>query len=96
MSNQQTETLYNPVINSNDTTPTSSKNKYILSCSCITEKWCFEHTGIAGIKEYNDNVSNCCTCLDCCTWCLEFRTRKYSICEKQTACYLCCCSIYFI
>jgi hypothetical protein len=42
------------------------------------------------------NINNCCTCLDFCTWCFEFRAQKISIlCKKETSCYLCCCSIYF-
>lgn len=72
---------------------TPSENKYLIGC-CITEKWCFNHMGIASIRSYDKNINNCCTCLDCCTWCLEFQTKKCS-CKNQTICYLCCCSIYF-
>lgn len=95
MSELQSNTLYNAVRNSDKIMLKPPEDKYILSCCCITEKWCFEHTGLAIIKEYDKNVNNCCKCLDCCTWCLEFRAKKYSICTKQTNCYLCCCSIYF-
>jgi hypothetical protein len=94
MSDQQSDTLYNSVRNSDKILLSSSEDKYILCC-CISEKWCFEHTGVAIIKEYDQEVNNCFTCLDCCTWCLEFHTTKSSICKKQTNCYLCCCSIYF-
>jgi hypothetical protein len=63
---------------------------------CVSDKWCFDHTGLASIREYDKNINNCCTCLDFCTWCFEFRTQKNSIlCKKDTNCYLCCCSIYF-
>ena len=96
MSNQESDTLYNAVRNSSGKISKPYKNKIMLNCCCVTEKWCFQHTGLAGIKGYDDNLNNCCTCLDCCTWCLEFRTNKYSICQRQTAFYLCCCSIYFI
>jgi hypothetical protein len=75
----------------------SSQYKYTLNCCCISDKWCFQHTGLAGVKEYDDIANNFCICLDCCTWCLEFKTTKIScICKKNTICYLCCCSIYFV
>jgi hypothetical protein len=68
-----------------------NRNSYFIS-----DKWCFEHTGLASIREYDKNINNCCICLDCCTWCFEFRTQKKSLlCKKETNCYLCCCSIYF-
>ena len=73
----------------------STDDKHLLCC-CISYKWCFDHSGIAITKQYSDNEYNCCTCLDCCTWCLECQTKKCSICIKQTNLYLCCCSIYFI
>jgi hypothetical protein len=72
------------------------ENKYLINGCCISDRWCFQHTGLAAVKEYDDSVNTCCVSLDCCTWCLEFRTTKISsICKKQTICYLCCCSIYF-
>ena len=94
MSEPESSTLYNLARNSDKFLLTPSENKYLFGC-CISEKWCFEHTGIASIRIYDENTNNCCICLDCCTWCLEFRTKKLSICKKQTNCYLCCCSIYF-
>ena len=93
MSNER-DSLYNAVRNSDKLLLTPSEDKYMLCC-CISEKWCFNHTGIASIREYDKNINNCCICLDCCTWCLEFRRQKMSICSKQTNCYLCCCAIYF-
>ena len=93
MSNES-DTLYNAVRNSDKLLLTPSQDKYMLGC-CISEKWCFNHTGIASIREYDKNINNYCICLDCCTWCLEFRRQKMSICSKQTNCYLCCCIIYF-
>ena len=92
MSDLQSNTLYNAVRNSGKIQLIQPKEKYI--CCCINELWCFEHSGLAGIKQYNTESNNCCLCLDCCTWCLEFRFKK-SFCKKQTNCYLCCCSIYF-
>lgn len=94
MSDQQSDTLYNVVRNSDKILLRPSEDKYMISC-CISEKWCFDHTGLSAIKEYDKNTNNCCTCLDCCTWCLEFHTKKYSICKNETICYLCCLSIYF-
>jgi len=86
MSEQDSDILYE-----------STDNTSSSFCCCLTDQWCFQHTGLASIKGFYDNNSDtCCICLDYCTWCLEFRTRKYSICKKQTVCYLCCCSIYFI
>jgi hypothetical protein len=96
MSELQSDTLYNVVENSDKSLLRPPNDNYLICCCCITEKWCFDHTGISGNREYDDTVYNCCTCLDCCTWCLEFRIKKYSICIKQTNFYLCCCSIYFI
>jgi len=87
---------YKPFTDSNDMSSNSSQDKYTLACCCVTDKWYFDHTGLATIKEYDSTVNNCCISLDCCTWCLEFRIRKCSICEKPCICYLCCCSIYFI
>ncbi len=96
MNNKESEITYKTFTNSDeDLSSKSSEDKYTLSYCCITDKWYFEHTGLAGIKEYDDSVNNCCVCLDCCTWCLEFRTNKTCICKKQTICYLCCCSFYF-
>lgn len=97
MTSQESDTLYNAVRNSSGKISIPSKNKYLFGCCCcITEKWYIQHAGLASIKYYDDNINHCCTCFDCCTWCLEFRTRKYFVCERQIACYLCCCSIYFI
>lgn len=73
---------------------TESNTLYNVSNDNIN-KWLFRHTGIPTIKEYDNNINNCCTCLDCCTWCLEFHINKYSICKNPTICYLCCFSIYF-
>jgi len=70
-----------------------SENKYLLCC-CLSEKWCFEHTTPAIIKDYDENMNNYCICLDYCTWCLEFKLNK-KCCIKDTNCYLCCCTIYF-
>lgn len=64
-------------------------------CCCINEVWCFNHTGISALRGYDTNINNYCTCLDCCSWCLVFNCRKTSICEKETNCYICCCTIYF-
>lgn len=91
-------TIYESDILYNAATDSDGKLLSYNNCSycCLSEKWCFQHTGLASIKRYDNNTNNCCICLDYCTWCLEFRTRKYSICERETTCYLCCCSIYFI
>lgn len=95
MSNES-DTLYNAVRNSDKLILTPSEDKYFINCCCcISEKYCFDHMGIASIRDYDKNINNCCICLDCCTWCLEFRIKKMSICKKETNCYLCCCSIYF-
>jgi hypothetical protein len=92
----ESDTLYNIVRNSNNSVLVPpSKDKYLLCC-CISEKWWFDHTSIPVINEYDKNDHNCCICLDCCTWCLEFRVKKKSICSKNINCYLCCCVIYFI
>jgi hypothetical protein len=96
MSEQESNTSYKVFTNCNKLISNSSEDKYTLSCCCITNKWYFQHTGLAAIKNYDNTANNYCVCLDCCTWCLEFRTRKYSVCEKPIICYLCCCSIYFI
>jgi hypothetical protein len=100
MSDLQSDTLYNAVRNSDKISLNKSNDhtndKYLIPCCCVTDKWCFEHSGIAIPKQYSETEFNCCTCLDCCTWCLEVKIQKYSICVKQTNCYLCCCSIYFI
>ena len=64
-----------------------------MLCCFIKDKWYIEHTGFTGMKNYDKNKISCCKCLDCCTWCLEFRFEKCFL--KDVNCYLCCCSIYF-
>ena len=68
------------------------KNK---KCCCITDQWWFEHSGIAGFNNYDEDINNWCTCLDCCTWCLECKIKKPVCCIKETNCYICCFVIYF-
>lgn len=94
MSDIESDTLYNIVRNSDKLILKPSENKYFICC-CVSEKWCFEHIGVAGIKEYDTNINNYCLCLDCCSWCLEFNVKKISLCKKKTNCYICCCTIYF-
>lgn len=95
MNETESNTLYNAVRNSDKIKLNlPSKDKHLICC-CISDKWFFEHTGIASISIYDENTNNCCICLDCCTWCLEFHSQKYTICKNKTICYLCCCSIYF-
>ena len=36
-----------------------NRNSYFIS-----DKWCFEHTGLASIREYDKNINNCCICLE--------------------------------
>ncbi len=93
--NSESDTLYNAVRNSDKIALRPPEDNYSTSCCCISEKWCFNHAGLPSIREYDKNINNCCICLDCCTWCLEFRRQKMLICSKQTNCYLCCCVIYF-
>jgi hypothetical protein len=94
MENNSDETLYTICSNSDPIFRSPSDNRYVMCC-CITEKWCFEHSGIAGLKEYDETKNNCCKCLDCCTWCLEFNYKTRFNCLKDTYCYLCCLSINF-
>ena len=94
MSHRVKSEIYNEIITSNIYKISFKKN---YDCCCYTiDMWCNEHTGLAIINEYDNNVNNCCIFLDCCTWCIEFRRDKYEICNNQTICYFCCCSIYFI
>jgi hypothetical protein len=99
MSELESNTLYNAVRNSDKMLLRPPENKCKITCCCFScccsEKWCIKHTGIASIKEYDKNVNNYCICLDYCSWCLEFRNKKWKMCSKETNCYLCCCSIYF-
>ena len=85
------DTLYQVARNYDKNILLSEKSNNI--CCFVSNKWCFEHTEIAAFNEYNPDDNNCCTCLDCCSWCLVFRFKKS--CNKKTNCYLCCCSIYF-
>lgn len=94
MEHNSNESLYQVSRKSESLLTRPSEKKYILCC-CISEKWCFEHSGIAVIKEYDENKNNCCKCLDCCTWCLEFKFKKPCNCIKDTNCFICCCTIYF-
>ncbi len=95
MENNSSETLYRATLSS-ETISLNSSRENRLSSSCFnSEKWCFEHSGIAGFKYYDETKNNCCICLDCCTWCLEFRCKKLPICSKEMNCYICCCAFYF-
>lgn len=94
MENNSSETLYRATISSETIRLHPSKERH-NSCCFISEKWCFEHSGIAGFKHHDETKNNCCVYLDCCTWCLEFRCKKLSICSKEMNCYMCCCAIYF-
>ncbi len=87
-------TLYQIAIN-NDGEMLFSREDKSMICCCISNKWLFEHSGIAGFTTYDENKNNCCTCLDCCTWCLEFKLRKPINYMKDTNCYICCFAIYF-
>jgi hypothetical protein len=93
MENKPSETLYQAARNIDTTLLKPVKYKSI--CCCISEQWCFEHSGIAGFKNYDENKNHCCLCLDCCTWCLEFKIKKPLNIIKDTNCYICCFSIYF-
>lgn len=89
-------TLYNTISNRNiPLLKEEQVDKTLVICCCIDQQWCVQHLGPPFIKEYNSNDNNCCICFDCCTWCLVFHKKKWSICKKHTTCYLCCCVVYF-
>ena len=94
---EESDTLYNAFTNSDkiylNKQPTEN---YLIPCCCITDKWCFDHSRISINTDYDEREFHCCTCLDCCTWCLEFKIKNCSICSKKTNLYLCCFTIYFI
>ena len=92
MENNSSETLYKASTDSQIKLLRPSEDKYM--CCCITYEWCFNHSGIAAFKEYDDTKINCCTVLDCCSWCLEINIHK-RCCIKDINCYLCCCVIYY-
>jgi len=93
-------TLYNTILNSRTISCSydydDEDDEICDCCFCLNEKWCFNHVNINGFKQYDKNTNNCCTCLDCCTWCLEFKFQNTQLCVKPTNIYLCCCVIYFI
>jgi len=91
MEHSSNETLYQASVNSDSIIFIKSTKKKM--CCCITEQWCFEHSGIASFANYDEN--SCCTCLDCCSWCLEFRCKKIC-CFKNKIFYVGCCTIYII
>jgi hypothetical protein len=94
MENNSSETLYRATISSETISLNSSRENHSSYCF-NSEKWCFKHSGIAGFKYYDETAMNCFVCLDCCTWCLEFRFKRLPICSKEMNCYICCCAIYF-
>jgi len=72
----------------------SENGKHI--CCCINDKWCFKHAGLSANNVYDDNDCLCFRCLDCCTWCLEFKQKKVTcLCKEKTICFMCCFSITF-
>lgn len=94
MDNSYSDTAYKAARSSDIIYFAPSEEKYILCC-CISEKWCFEHSGIAGLNQYDESKNNYCKCLDCCSWCLEFNFKKPCKSVKDFNCYLCCLTIYF-
>ncbi len=97
MESSQSNALNNKALVKENLLNETLSHKESMFCCCITNRWCFEHTGIPLIsKEYDESNYNCCTCLDCCSWCLEFKFNKCSLCVKQVNIYLCCFTIYFI
>ena len=62
---------------------------------CFSNRWWFDHSTPAAYKIYDENDCLCCTCLDCCTWCLEFQQKKSKCCKNDVVCFMCCCSITF-
>jgi hypothetical protein len=64
-------------------------------CCCINDIWCFKHQGLSAYKIYDDNDCLCFKCLDCCTWCLEFKQNRNCLCKDKTICFMCCFSITF-
>jgi hypothetical protein len=85
-----------------DTNKTDSKESLIetsknnIICCCVSNNWCFKHQGLSAYKSYDVNDCICFECLDCCTWCLEFKQSRTSwICKKKTICFMCCFSITF-
>jgi len=72
----------------------STKTKFL--CCCISHKWCFKHQGLSAYKFYDENDVLCFKCLDCCSWCLEFKQKKNCLCKNKTICFMCCFSITFV
>lgn len=66
----------------------------LIKC-CVSEKWWFHNSGVAGITAYDTSTYNYCTLLDCCSWCLECRLDKSLCCNNKSNFYICCCVIYF-
>jgi hypothetical protein len=77
----------------------TEKTKY-CPCWCCSDDallWCFFNSSPASIYTiYKDSDKKCCTCLDCCSWCFEFRVNKNCCIREDTICFLCCCSIVFV
>lgn len=65
------------------------------SVCCFSNKWWFDHSGPAAYSSYDENDRPCCLCFDCCTWCFEFKQKKWCCCKQDTYCHLCCCRIHF-
>ena len=85
-----------------DTNKTDSRETLIPSingkhiCCCINDIWCLKHQGLSAYKNYDDNDCLCFKCLDCCTWCLEFKQKRTNwLCKEKTICFMCCFSITF-
>jgi hypothetical protein len=87
MENLSNETLYQVSVNSDSIIFTKPNKRKTIFC-CISDKWCFEHSGIAGFTTYDENKNNCCICL-------EFKLKKPFNCIKDTNCYICCFVINF-
>ena len=58
-------------------------------------RWLFFHSSPASYRIYDENTNYCCSYLNCCSWCLEFRYKENLFCKKNTICFLCCISFIY-
>jgi len=68
-------------------------------CCCINNeamKFHFFHSAPASFNNtYFETDKTYCLCLDCCSWCLEFRSKKTCLCGERTICFAGCCLFIF-
>ena len=80
----------------------SNERKQTNCCCCCfgisdeeCARWCFFNSNPAQINYSTEGYKTYSECLDCCSWCFEFKFKVNYCCKERTICFLGCCSCIF-